>query len=441
MEVVSPLHIGAGFDEDPALDDADPHVAQIVLGCDDLPVITATGLKGALRALLPPDEASDLFGSILDDPDKPGAKARAGVLTPYAAMLVQPAVLGARAEPAGFRNDTRGTYRAVRTAIDAATGVPASYQLSNAEMVAPGARFRFRMRLAGPPNTAPEREARVARLLASMQAPGLRLGRGRGDGQGVVRLVAIDVVATRWLVGQTIERGDDVVAWRDRVRTATRIEPAGTAYVLTLSGTAPFLVMASPDGSQADNTLHALRSGSGSPELPGSSLMGALRSRAAWLAGLRRLRAEPGHDEDELVLAELFGLRADQQRNKGFVARIAARCGRHLPEVTGFAGLLVVDSIEAGTAPLTSLPSVRIDRFTQAPMDGALFNTEAFLNPTFRVDLRLRPHPGGSQCEAPLHAWVRRLIADMTDAGPRQGLMLGHGGNRGFGWFEVGSTP
>ena len=73
-----------------------------------------------------------------------------------------------------------------------------------------------------------------------------------------------------------------------------------------------------------------------------------------------------------------------------------------------------------------TLPSVKLDRFSGAPIDGGLFATECFVDPVFEVEL---VYTGAHKNH------FEALLADIKDDG--SGLRLGHGGNRGFGWFTV----
>jgi CRISPR/Cas system CSM-associated protein Csm3 (group 7 of RAMP superfamily) len=459
LEVVTPLHIGAGFDETEPRDGSETvEVAQVVIGTNGLPAITATGLKGAMRALLKPEHARDLFGWI---PGRGEGTAQMGVLAPYAALMLRPADLGRRSEP--VRDADRGTFRAVRTAIDAAAGVPASSKLFSAEMVAPGARFALRLRLFGDPRHVPEeRERWIAALLRRMRDEGLRLGRGRGDGQGLVTLGSLDAVTTRWVDGNRIRTGKALPEWQKLIEGAATLSPGGSTYGFRLTGEVAFLIGGGAEPPAQDaapaqgpntgaqplpkarkNVIRPLRQANDRPELPGSSLMGALRARAEWIASLRQLRG--GSGMDDVHIAELFGLRADQLRDDGLMRKLAARFDRQPIEITGLAGLLRVERIEAAPATAVELASVRLDRFTQEPMDGALFATEGFVRPEFTVGLRLLPHPNprqGSVFDAELRRWVRRLLRHIALRGSvEQGLMLGHGRNRGFGWFTLERTP
>ncbi len=453
LEVQTPLHIGAGFDRTMPRDkDETVDVAQLVMAANGLPAITPTALKGAMRALTEQaagaDAAKLLFGEKLDHEYRKGA---IGVLSPYAALMIAPAASDRRRE--SRRDARRGTFEAVRTAINGAAGVPAANKLFTAEMVAPGARFRLRMRLFGDPRAVPEGRAKaVAALLKALGRDGLALGRGRGDGQGRVRLISLDRVTACWVDALDIQSRNELATWQRRIQEADHWQVAGTPYRFTLRGDVAFLISAgpqqpdpaptdndspSPGTKSRSNIIRALRRAEGVPELPGTSLMGALRARAEWLADLRQLRGTPGHANDAVHIAELFGLRAEQLRDGALLGQLAQRLGVQPIQITGLAGLLRVQIIAPATAEAVTLASVRIDHFAQSPMDGALFSTEAFARPAFAVELRLQPHPGAG-CDTELRRWVRRLIRHIALRGAaEEGMMLGHGRNRGFGWFTL----
>ena len=453
LEVLAPLHIGAGFDriQDRA-DGETVEVAQLILAANGQPAITPTALKGAMRAIVKNaagnDTAALLFGRELDHNIKTGA---IGILTPYAALMKQPGDISHRREVRG--RSKGGTFQAVRTAINGAAGVPASDKLFTTEMVAPGAVFSLRMRLLGDPRAVPEASAQaVAHLLELLQRDGLTLGRGRGDGQGLVK-VTLERVTSRWADGQGIQSKDDLANWQRRIATNAQWQAPEHPYRFTLRGDAAFLVSAGPEASSQisdatqqgrqgrSNMIRALRRRNNEPELPGSSLMGALRARAEWLAGLRNLRGIPGHEKDSIHIAEIFGLRADQMEDSQLMKALADRLDVQPIQITGLAGRLRLRRITPQKAEVVELASVRLDRFTQAPMDGALFATEAFVMPCFDVDLQLSPHPCDA-CDAELRRWVRRLIRHIAQRGAvEEGIMLGHGRNRGFGWFTLREGP
>jgi len=434
----SPLHIGTGFARIESREaDETSDVAEVIRGASDQPVLTPTALKGAMRAIVSAacgaEMAKRMFGEILDHGDAAG---RAGVLTPFAAPMRPPPQQGASA-----------MTRSVRAAIDAAYGVPADRLLINADMVAPGAVFDLRLRLSGDPRVTPtDILSTTAALLRSLQLHGLRLGHGRGDGQGHLLLSALDKVEETFVANRRMATRDALQGWNRcldaQVPLAT---PAQQRWTLHFRSDTPFLVQdpertSAPalgqDGRARRNIIRALKRDPGIPDLPGTSFMGALRARAEWLLRLRQMRGQAQCGE-ALRVIKLFGLRAEQQRDASTVGQLAKSIGLPPAAVTGFAGLLVVEEIAFANPQLVTLPGVKLDRFTHGPIDGQLFETEAFLFDRLTVTLRLKPHPCNPHEAQALVDWVGLLLDEIGGTGPRAGLQLGHGGNRGYGWCEL----
>jgi CRISPR/Cas system CSM-associated protein Csm3 (group 7 of RAMP superfamily) len=442
VETMSPLHIGSGHDEvEPLRDDLgeEREVAAVMRDWRGLPVIPPTTLKGVMRRLVAwgerfdgasEDEAAavckEMFGEIRD-----GEGGSQGTLVPYCAMLAAPSPMSGRVDQR--RNEAAGTFINARTAIDPASGAAADHKLFHQTVVAAGARFKLRLAVLKPVEGFEEGAGRVlVRLLATLRSSrGIPVGRSRGDGWGRLQLVSIDRCTLIRIdrPSSAVESKDPLYALRRAVDAARPYQDYKALFALSLSTTEPFFVRAITDPGAADatnNTIRAMRSDEEHPELPGSSLMGALHSRAAWYRALRQTRGRPlpaaeidGEPPDPVD--RLFGESADAVRDK------RGRGGGR----TGWAGLLRVVSIEARRAPRKTIASVRIDRFSHAPMDGALFSVEAFVAPRFDVMLAM----DGRASDADI-AFARDFLFSLRE-GPAGGLMLGAASNRGFGWFDV----
>ena len=107
--------------------------------------------------------------------------------------------------------------------------------------------------------------------------------------------------------------------------------------------------------------------------------------------------------------------------------------------VTGWRGRVIVGDLAWAAPPVAAdaiqdLTSVSIDRFTGGGRDGALYTTQVFLDPAF--DLRARLDRTGALVTDDDAALFDALIADLTT----NGLFLGHGAAKGFGWFAVTET-
>lgn len=431
LVVLSPFHPGSGEAEDAAdlmrKEDRErlptgqlgPSLQQIQRDDDGRPYIVGTTLKGILRRLTPMDSGAaypelavdeSLFGTIKTQ----AGGGQIGCLTVYGSPMTAPGPT--QSLPKG---QPKGIYVGARTAIDADTGTAAGSRLFYQELIAPGARFRLRLRLSGPRSALGSAErTRLAQLLRSLSEPeGVAVGRGQADGQGRLRLDTNTLRA----IGERIDSGGLLrpadIDLKSDVSAAQPIAATDTRYRLILEGEGPFLVndwwhalsreRKRERGEEDEGTpqLRAQRRDEHTPELPGTSVMGALRARAEWLANIAALRGgSSGVAAGMSPVERLFG-KAE------------------------FAALLRLVRLVPRTTPRRNLTSVKLDRFSGAPIDNALFTVDAFVDPVFEVELGLDSRRADSSDEA--------LTTLLLDDLAKNGLTIGHAGNRGFGWFKV----
>jgi len=425
IEVVTPLHVGSGeFKEDGVLprnpqdapDTSAPASARVQIDGRDRAYIPGSSLKGALRARM--EQFAEAAVPIVFGTIKGVSSGRAGALV----------VLGADIKTAPKSSDLplfqklrattetnrKGRAMAARTAVSPARGTADHAKLFFAECIVPGVIFRFRARYTPPQDKA---EARIAtdalrQLLADWQAGTLAMGRGTADGEGRTRLKNVSVTRL-----QLDSRTGDVSASADPalVSQASAAKLPGQSLVLTLVGQGPYFVQDwayereqttesddAQDRSDANTSQPAphmrwLRDHDGIPALPGTSLMGSLRSRALWLART--------HGRPDSLVDILFGTTEAKAR-------------------------LLVDTIRfEGPVDEVTMTSVKLDRFSAAPFDGGLFGTACVADPRFQARLRLHP-----SCTSEARAFLYDVIVpDLV----RNGLKLGHSSTRGFGWFTV----
>jgi hypothetical protein len=113
--------------------------------------------------------------------------------------------------------------------------------------------------------------------------------------------------------------------------------------------------------------------------------------------------------------------------------------------VTGWRKLLEVAKVDrVNGGEQCDLTSVALDRFSAAPIDNALFTTRAYRGVEFMVSLSLAHRryrlpdekeeilfgAGNPEDEAAFNSLVDQVCGEGV-------LMLGHGVNKGFGWFKV----
>jgi hypothetical protein len=78
------------------------------------------------------------------------------------------------------------------------------------------------------------------------------------------------------------------------------------------------------------------------------------------------------------------------------------------------------------------ITSVKLDHFSGAPIDKALFTTRAVTGAQLSLNLALRDRGGHGTPGEKDKKLFKELVKDIED----NGLMLGHGTSKGFGWFE-----
>lgn len=437
LVAISPVHVGSGhFGERDAVGGKEgantrPEVALLARDAKNRPYLPATSLKGVLRRLAgAADSASEidvdsLFGSTSSGRD---GRARMGVVHLRGASLVRG---GDVADAPYVARDAKsefgpGVFVAARTAIDRDLGIASDGLLYFQEMVAPGSVFGFRALVERTgPNAAQEADA-AAKAFAGLlkkaaDEVGFSIGKGQADGSGRMRIDGTRMVVKRYALDV---RGDFVAAdassvWRDAHPFQVRTDAQPVRKVrFGLSCRGPFIVVdASKRAKRGERTegdktpqVRPQRLSVDMPLLMGPSVSGALRMRATWLSAVMGLAAP---SENSAVIPpsapvdRLFG-------------------------VTGFRGLLGIEDLNVRKATSSAVTSVNLDRFSGAPIDNKLFTTEVFVGVRLSLGLALLRR-GAIEPNGDDIALFERLCTDIET----EGLQLGAGGNKGFGWFRI----
>ncbi|MEZ5785678.1 MAG: RAMP superfamily CRISPR-associated protein [Xanthobacteraceae bacterium] len=441
-------------------------IAEVHRDADKRPCIPATTIKGALLARWTGDKsvADALFGKILDRRADTGV---AGSLLLYAATLADAANAVAPAKRA--RDDA--TFDRPATAIDRNTGAAADNKLFAQRAVAAGAVFDLHGKLlcdlaadADPNAARAARDKALDRVAAALAplATGISVGKGTRQGYGRLRLAGVTRVTVQQYGadGYGPEPADAETAADDlqtRIVAAAKKLPAATkqpAVTLEIHAPGPFLILdpsakwsakASTEGVETHVNVHYLACPDGVPVLWPSSFLGALRSRAAWLLEIERLQT-PGtarvpreRDADTPVDDRFLENVFDDRR-----AVLAPGDLRLLTPVErlfgvpGWRGLLEIARLECrDPGQRRKRTSIAIDRLTGGGKDGALFTVEAVEGSRFEIDITLdrTRMTSGWQKDLAEHdaAFFKTVIDDLV----KNGLMLGHGAARGYGWFTV----
>lgn len=443
LVVKTPLHVGTGETRQIAQvkgktgdnQRGPPEVAAIARNEKRDPYLPASTLKGTFRRLAKDelgwgeDELVPIFGTAKNDgTGRMGAVLFRGASCVKAGPANGMPYADGNASSGGSTDLGSGVFVAARTSIDDASGTAADNRLYFQEMVAPGAEFEIRLiSEANDDTAAAERAAQILSILTHLHTAGTHIGKGTADGMGRIALKAAPSWQARKL-GADGTLVDTVLTPRAPALPRT---PKASAWsrTLRLYCDTPFLIVDSsweptrdpvtrdPQGPQ----LKTQRLANRLPLILGSSVSGALRARAEWLLALKVLRASgvaPKRAPDKIV------------RSRADVATLDST--ERLFGVTGFKALLSVAVTIADPPPGDiSITSVKLDRFSGAPIDGALFQCEAVRGVTLEVALKINNRGGHATTD--VVDLADKLLSDVTG----NGLILGHGGNKGFGWFKV----
>lgn len=415
LKTLTSLHVGSGESKTMAANESASEAgryAAIVRDHQGLPYIPATAIKGAMRRLAEDyyrgdAVIDDLFGTIK------GIDAGSGSMGKllFRAAICRGGLPAVKAMPFASMVVGEGTYIAARTAIDGASGVAEDHKLFLQEMVPPGVTFGLSLTLLDFGHRRDSAAASLKQILALLLREGVMLGKGEADGQGQI---AVSDVNVRHLQlnpdGALRETSKDII--RAATQEVTSLQ-AKEAHRFELECLMPFAVVdssvkgAGRELARDSGTVQvaAQRLREGMPLIHGSSIAGVIRSRAVWLSRLMVLnQAKPG---DHQAVEELFGS-------------------------SDWKALVDIKDLKVSEAREENITSLRVDRFTGAPVFGALYTTAAFSGVRLSFSLVLRPRPPHNVSK-PAQALFARLVEDIH----QNGLQLGHGINKGFGWFTT----
>ena len=442
LETAALLHIGAGVRRvEPQLkaDDMDeaPELLLVQRDRTDRPIIPATSLKGALRAVsrLPAATLDQLLGEAGEAAEGRGRIARLWLDT---AIATTPADANAAyrgsTSDAGLRD-----HGFVKTGvqIDRMTGAAEARKLFHREVIGRGTRFEGKATLFL--DDVPDEGALLddlAALFAPLcRPPYLPLGGQHRQATGALRLCDLEVVrkAIDPATLDLVPHHEPALAQELKRKAHGIPAPLTPPIRLDLACPGPFMTIRDKaKGAGERQVTKPLESGD-KPLLWPSSLLGVLRARATWLAARAVLRQDhrfaPGREPRDVD---------DRGRVVRKLAEVADLSSvERLFGVAGWRGLLRIASLvtDADAAPRRKrLTSVTIDRFTGGAMDERLFTEETFLGSAFKAELRLDER-GTYPTEDD-----RDLLDLLLDDVHKKGLELGHGAAKGFGWFDAQVT-
>jgi CRISPR/Cas system CSM-associated protein Csm3 (group 7 of RAMP superfamily) len=454
LEVVTPLHIGAGEHTEISgvggelgANAPSPKVARVVRDHKDRPYLPATSLKGVLRQAAEKIASPNIEVLFGHTKESAAGKGQMG------AVLFRGAILSSAADAAGFPYADRaraalgpGVFVAARTAVDPRSGTAEDHKLFFQEMVAPGALFKSELILAKPGGAKQEDLDALLTVMSVFTAnEGVSCGKGKSDGSGALRISPKSIAVIR----QEIQANGELKSTSVSITLAKPTTASGKSWRARLVCEGPFFSADSsyePEAAKqklknanpritdpAVPQLVPQIGAAGAPLSLGSQIAGALRSRARYLHGLQMLEAAAEPLAPEQIMASIDpGGKVLRERGEAAALSPVER----LFGVTGFAALLIVKKAAFAGRSRKVITSLKIDHFSGAPIDKALFATDAFLGVTLELELALAARPGaGTPTEADI-ALFDRLVQDIAS----RGLKLGHATGRGFGWFKLKET-
>lgn len=378
MILESATHLGAGIGD----------VADMVLlrdACTGRPLLPGTSIAGALRSHL-----ADVLGGYRSAEDARIARlfggSRGDDLGAQSPLIVFDSV---GTLPGDHAVEIRDGVQ-----IDGARGTAEDHKKFDLEVLPAGTRFPLRFDLVVP--TAEDEREIVSHLVVALSGlcgGDVALGARRSRGLGAVRAtnwrsVRHDLLSPEgWMAWLQSDWDGAVTGGADGttdVREACERAHAGLALlpvsdrrrrlvvVAELTAVGGVLVRSAPTGPDAPDAVH-LRS-AGRSILPGTGVSGVLRKQALRIA--RVVREE--QDDAERWVERLFG-----PRMEGVTSEADLHASR----------LRVAESVlDEGTRVRPS--RVRIDRFTQGVVPGALFDEEPEHGGHVRLRIELRePEP------------------------------------------------
>lgn len=414
FEVKSLLHVGAGevdvvsfkTNKDGKAIDQIKEVSLVTKDKNGFPWISGSTLKGAFRAAardLKLDSTSILFGAAKSD----GASSNE---TDKGALSFSGAV-------SCSENSNNTLTRMAQSKRHSGTMASESNKLFTKEYVVEGEKFKTSVWVRA---TDEGIESGLLNLLnAFATASGRSIGANKSDRMGSLCLTN----ATKFT--ETLS----VTGWADEKIEEITLDPSAEKspkFSLDLSCPGPYLTQ-NADSSQTqsgkENAISGLVDRDGNPRILPSSVSGYLRARASWLMELELAKTNPkygfskasrvtgGGRKDLTVIDRLFGCE-------------------------GYRGSLDVEigpvNLDVEIGPVTkegpyNQTSVALDPITHAPFTSALFTFNAHYG--IRSSLKLFEFRDLDDDELAL---LDLLSADLK----QNGLKLGMGVAKGFGWFN-----
>jgi CRISPR/Cas system CSM-associated protein Csm3 (group 7 of RAMP superfamily) len=460
----APLHIGDGrrvpLDGRDCKKDflnAAPEYATVMTTRAGIPILPATGVKGALRAWVETHIDDPRIG---DDPtlveETFGSMKSGGLIAFHDARIVTPPLPPQGAAESGMWSKTRMTSVGPQVVLNPLTRAAEESLLYYVEYVPPGAQFEISF--VGQGETARHRALLLYALENAFRSPDrpAALGSGAANGWGRVtwtRGVCEVLDSAKWLAAPARPWWSGMEAVSDATveewRKADRFAPKSGRSFVTLHLLLAF------DGAMLINDPSRQRKGGdrdgeapvshvtmrthreGDPYLPASSVRGAFRAQA------RRIwqtifEGNASHDLNRVPFDAQQAARGGAQSSLAEFLKLFGATGWRAPiEFSDF-------KLSASGKPHRQ-EFVAVDRFTGGVAGGKKFAAETVWQPQFtgtvsiRADRLFSPATGEDE-SANAGAWVWLLLAwTLRDWAEGDGR-IGFGRSKGYGAFRASLT-
>lgn len=420
IELLSFTHVGDGrmFKADfiPKKDGDDhPQVLSIQRGKDDAPVIEGASIRGALRAHLVDRGLTELATELFGEEDVERTTGSDGKLRLHAGELINANTLEGGNLPYWNRRPCAFILPGVRIHLD--TGAAQDKYFYHMEMLPDGCRFQFSGTFLG---DLASFEELCGPLFAAM-ANGFSLGGKSGHGIGRAKLVE-DSVHYEALSYNPRNKAFD------KTSGTLSVMPAGqddAEWTITLCCDGPFFIM-DPARAEKDKNgpdMLALMRDEDTPVFTGTAFLQELRRRAAWLESIKSVK---GGRYDKIVLDDPDRHLKPEEEPEGLTRT------QRLFGVPGWGKRVRIVGIDVHWKKRChKAQGIKLDVFTQAPIDGALIEYEvpADIGVTVRLKLdRTGLAPGDEK-------FFKQVLDDLRHGvrAPR----YGHATGVGFGAFRV----